>query len=69
MDLLHLGKEWNYCILVVDLVVFQIETLKVWKLEKLLACFSVWDQILLEIQVSKVHKAFKPFNFRNHVAR
>jgi hypothetical protein len=52
-----------------NLVVFQIKTLKAWEFKKLLHRFTIWNQILLEIYVFEVNKAFKTLDFLDHVTR
>ena len=69
MDLLHLGEERNHLVFVVYLIVFHVKRLQLGQLQKLLAALRVWNQILLEVKVLQVYKAFKTLDFLDHVAR
>ena len=68
MDLLHLGEEGHQIITVTNLVVFQVDALEVWQLQKLLAGFGIWDEVLLQINVLEVNEAFQTLDSLDHVA-
>lgn len=68
MNLLHLREERHHFVFIVNLVVFQVNALKVWELQELLTGFGVGDEVLLQINVLEVNEAFETLDSLYHVA-
>jgi hypothetical protein len=51
---LHIGKEFYNILVVINLVILQIQTLKLWQMQKILTSFCTWNNISLKIKIFKL---------------